>query len=78
MKLSSMQGIVACLTIFLALVAPSNAMTEADHQEDWCPGQQEVKLKDLTRVDCLTDTYAIEIEWARIGRKLLANPFTIP
>ena len=28
-------------------------------------GQAEFRLKDKTRVDCLTDEYAIEVDWAK-------------
>jgi len=61
------RDIIAACAMLMALsllMAPANAKTEADHQAEWCPGQKEVELKDLTRVDCLTDTHAIEIEWA--------------
>ena len=27
-------------------------------------GQSQFKLKDLSRVDCLTETYAFEVDWA--------------
>lgn len=36
---------------------------EKDYQRDWCQGEIEVKLHDKTRVDCLTNTHAIEIDW---------------
>ncbi|WP_330925162.1 hypothetical protein [Candidatus Sororendozoicomonas aggregata] len=38
------------------------------YQEVWCQGKGgkvEYKLKDGRRVDCLTDTHAIEMEFAR-------------
>jgi len=28
-------------------------------------GKMEYRLSDKTRVDCLTDTYAIEVDWAK-------------
>ena len=68
MRTSDIIAACAMLMALILLIAPANAKTEADHQADhqaeWCPGQKEVELKDLTRVDCLTDTHAIEIEWA--------------
>lgn len=36
---------------------------EKDYQREWCKGEIEVKLHDKTRVDCLTETHAIEIDW---------------
>ncbi len=41
---------------------------ERYYQEAWCEergGETEVVLKDRTRVDCLTDEYAIEFDFAR-------------
>ena len=32
--------------------------------QEFCKGEIEVKLPDKTRVDCLTDEYAIEFDWA--------------
>lgn len=37
---------------------------EADHVRAWCSGKVEAVLGDGTRVDCLTDTHAIEVDWA--------------
>lgn len=40
---------------------------EAYYQTKWCnenKGQTEFELKDLTRVDCLTDTEAVEFDFA--------------
>ncbi len=53
--------LTVCLLFF---IHSANAKSEADYQNEWCQGQTEVELKDLTRVDCLTGTHAIEIEWA--------------
>ena len=53
----------AAIAVLLLACQFALAQTEADYQKAWCPGQNEVELSDLTRVDCLTDTHAIEIEW---------------
>ncbi len=39
---------------------------ERDYQAEWCKGKgvTEHVLPDRTRVDCLTDTHAIEFDWA--------------
>ena len=41
---------------------------EADYQRLWCNkegGKVEYRLKDKTRVDCLTDEYAIEFDYGK-------------
>lgn len=56
------------LAFFLLLGAAEQAQgTEADHAAPWCAlqgGQIEHVLPDRTRVDCLTDTHAIEVDFA--------------
>lgn len=37
---------------------------EAEYQKAYCKGEIEHRLPDRTRVDCLTDTHAIEYDWA--------------
>ncbi len=57
--------LVVLLTGCLA-TAPKK-LREADYVRDWCKGQEgkiEHVLKDRTRVDCLTDEYAIEFDFA--------------
>lgn len=69
------------LLLTLLIVLPAEAKhkyLEKDYQNYWCfthCGQAEVKLPDSTRVDCLTDEYAIEVDfqkkWAEsIGQAL--------
>lgn len=61
------------LALFLTLLFPdlSSAKTihlERFYQEFWCGtegGKVEVALFDRTRVDCLTDAYAVEVDFAR-------------
>ncbi len=62
------------LTILLlvtALLLPghsSGAQVEAWYQDVWCrgmAGQVEVRMNDGRRIDCLTDSHAIEFEFAR-------------
>jgi len=63
---------LACLLSLAALLA-TGCSTQEPHnekwyQERWCAqqdGQVEVRLKDKTRCDCLTDDYAIEVDFAR-------------
>ena len=42
--------------------------SERGYQEHWCEkqgGQVEYVLEDRTRVDCLTDEYAVEVDFGR-------------
>lgn len=39
-------------------------MTERYYQQKYCTGVSEYVLPDKTRVDCLTDKYAIEFDFA--------------
>ena len=36
---------------------------EREYVRAYCKGEIEVRLPDRTRVDCLTDEYAIEFDW---------------
>lgn len=38
---------------------------EADYVKAYCKGEIEYRLPDNTRVDCLTEEYAIEFDWAK-------------
>lgn len=52
-------------TVILPAVADQ---PERYYQQAWCAnahGRTEVVLSDRTRVDCLTDTHAIEFDFAR-------------
>lgn len=59
--------------LLLALIIPlcayaKHEQPEKYYQELWCnanKGQLEVVLKDSTRIDCLTDKYAIEFDFSR-------------
>ena len=42
-----------------------NRFREADYVNAYCKGIVEYRLPDKTRVDCLTDEYAIEFDWAK-------------
>jgi len=60
------------LFVILILVIPVNSVGKTLHREKvyqqfWCGrfgGQTEVVLSDRSRVDCLTGTYAIEVDFA--------------
>ena len=53
---------------------------EAWYQNVWCRGMKgevEVRMKDGRRIDCLTDTHAIEIEFARKWSEAVGQPTNI-
>ena len=58
-------------TILLFFISSSvfaaRQYNEAYYQEKWCKdkGVTEYKLEDYTRVDCLTETHAIEFDFAK-------------
>jgi hypothetical protein len=71
--------IITAAVVAMAQVAnAAHRHTERWYQEQWCGargGQMEVILQDGTRVDCLTETHAIEFDfsgkWAEsIGQAL--------
>ena len=41
------------------------AVTEKEYQDYYCIGEKEVVLDNRTRVDCVTSTHAIEIDFGR-------------
>lgn len=62
--------LVSILAIFMGAVvqAEPKKFNERWYQEKWCQQQDgitEFILPDRTRVDCLTDTHAIEFDWAK-------------
>ncbi len=44
---------------------PKDKYKEADYVREYCSGEIEHVLQDRTRVDCLTDEYAIEFDYAK-------------
>ncbi len=55
------------LIILLSISVPSLG-AERDYQDLWCNqnhGEVEFRLPDATRVDCLTETHAVEMDFGR-------------
>jgi len=58
------------LPLLFFILSPSGAYSienEDYYNKQFCEemsGQPEFRLKDLSRVDCLTDTHAFEADWA--------------
>ena len=54
---------------------------EGDYVKEYCKGKIEYVLPDKTRIDCLTDEYAIEYDWAKkwaegVGQSLYYSKMT--
>ena len=66
-----MKKLLFTIWLILALLPFAHAAhkhPEAYYQNKWCSnigGVQEYENKDYTRVDCLTDTHAIEFDFAK-------------
>ena len=60
-------GVVCCSTYPLKQpeFEPKAKYKEADYVNAYCKGIVEYELPDHTRVDCLTDNYAIEFDYAK-------------
>ena len=52
------------LALLTNKVATAAKWSERDYVLDHCTGKIEVRLEDKSRVDCLTDTHAIEYDFA--------------
>ena len=58
--------ITLCIFIQLQTASAScTALKEADYVNMYCKGKIEYRLSDGTRIDCLTNEYAIEYDWAK-------------
>lgn len=51
------------LSLMLLTVLP-HQHPESAYRDAWCKGRTEVTLHDGSRVDCLTENYAVEVEFA--------------
>lgn len=67
--LSKRRSLLLVLLSFLLLsCGPPKKLNEKWYQERWCAlqnGESEVRLEDKTRCDCLTNEYAIEVDFSR-------------
>jgi len=61
--------------ILLALLTfNAYALSEKEHQDRWCTGEKEV-IVEGGRIDCLTELYAIEIDFA-YKRKVIKSTWS--
>jgi hypothetical protein len=65
-------GFAVCFGVWFLIAFNSYGATgkllEKDYQSQWCDannGVQEYVLDDLARVDCLTETHAVEFDYTR-------------
>jgi hypothetical protein len=66
-KTKRIMFVIWLVIAFFPVAFASNVHPEAYYQDKWCSvnkGQTEYRLEDNTRVDCLTDTHAIEFDFA--------------
>jgi len=62
----SIMFVMAIVTAFVLFCSTAEASTERGYQDRWCTmGETEVVLEDRTRVDCMTDDFAIEFGFAK-------------
>jgi len=62
-----MLNYILFLLLFPSILLAKHLHAEKDYQEHFCKqigGITEYRLKDMTRVDCLVDQYAIEVDFA--------------
>lgn len=62
-----MQTKILILMVFLTIASGKHLHKESYYQNKWCKaqgGKMEYRLEDRTRVDCLTDEYAVEFDFA--------------
>lgn len=58
-------AMAVAVLLSIILIRGSEAKSETDHTLEWCPTDQvDYRLSDGTRVDCLTEHFAIEVDWA--------------
>jgi hypothetical protein len=65
--MTKLHSIALYSIMLLLLSAPAWARSEKSYQNEYCAkwgGVVEVRLEDKTRVDCITDKYAIEFGFA--------------
>jgi len=56
--------IVVTATLYSNTAHAAHFHKEAEYRDAWCKGRTEVTLHDGSRVDCLTENYAVEFDFA--------------
>ena len=81
LKLFTLLALLSFSTLAQAKSTESSKWHEADFVDAHCMGEIEYVLPDRTRVDCLTDTHAIEYDWGKkwaesLGQALFYSAMT--
>ena len=68
--------VLFCTIIVAAPAHAKSSKNEAEYQKEWCAkhnGEIDYKLSDNSKVDCITDTHAVEFDygekWNQVMRK---------
>lgn len=64
-KLNFLSALIFIVCIFLCQIDADAKMREKDYVNMYCTGKKEYMLPDKTRVDCLTEEYAVEFDFAK-------------
>jgi hypothetical protein len=72
---------ITFLAILISNATKAHHWNEADHVDWHCKGDIEHVLPDRTRVDCLTETHAVEYDWGykwaqSLGQSLFYSAMT--
>ena len=66
MNIQIRQNLMLALALILFIIGSSDLLAaEKDYQQEYCKGIMEYRLKDMTRVDCLTEDHAIEYDFGK-------------
>ncbi len=71
-----MKKLIFFILLIPSLVFAGHIHPEKYYQNSWCieqGGQAEYRLPDMTRCDCLTDTHAVEVDFARKWHEALGQ-----
>ncbi|BDU38713.1 hypothetical protein [Vibrio nigripulchritudo] len=76
-----MKGVIIALLLLPFASRAETKWHEADYVDHYCKGEIEHVLPDRTRIDCLTDTHAIEFDFANkwadsLGQALFYSAMT--
>jgi len=52
------------LNLIFCLFLAVHIYLESVYRDSWCKGETEVRLSNGNRADCVTDEYAVEVEFA--------------
>ena len=80
-NVNAMKSLLTNISLFFLLTTTAHAARihpESYYRDIWCTqnnGEAEVKLEGRTRADCVTDTHAIEVEFANKWKDGIGQAF---